>query len=216
MASPTEFPVTLTVDSRWSTDERAALEKAAGTWNALARASGKPEFFRIRVAAVADLSARQDLQGCDLPEGSESGFPVVRTAGEESWSMMGFSTSTPAVTLRCHRGDELTKQAVLVNPDLITLEQLSSVFLHELGHALGLDHSCQLDGDSPSFRSCRGLLSDHPYREAVMYPALRIAAPLSKIGYGYGGVSSYNPSSLEVKELLQQNDVERASCLYTE
>lgn len=229
MAAPSEFPVTLTVDPRWSDSERASLQKAVDAWNAAARRAGKPSLFKTEIGPVMELTGRNAIQGCELTEVSGTRFPVVRVSGTGLWDAMGFNDSTPAVTLRCHQGDEVSKQAVLVNADLITSEQLTSVFLHELGHSIGLDHSCQLDADAPSFRGCSGLSADHPYVQAVMYPALRIVAP---VGGGaaaakyWGGrpsnapqstpVFSYDPGTLELKELLQQNDVERLSCLMPE
>jgi hypothetical protein len=213
MAASSRFPITLTMDSRWDSVERAALFKAAEAWNTIAKASGQPQFFNIEIGQVRDLSGYSSIEGCELPEGSEGQFPVVRVSNADTWTAMGFSRSTPAVTLRCHRGDELTKQAVVVNVDLISTEQLMSVFIHELGHTIGLDHSCQLDADAPGFRSCNGLSADHPYREAVMYPALRIASP-AQAKYGGYGYSSYSSSAIELKEVLKSNDIERASCLY--
>lgn len=228
MASPSEFPVTLTVDTSWDESERASIQKAAEAWNAAARKAGKPSLFRIEVGPTMELVGRNAIQGCDLTRASGTRFPLVKVSGAGVWDAMGFNDSTPAVTLRCHQGEEVSKQAILVNSDLITGEQLASVFLHEMGHSLGLDHSCQLDADAPSFRGCSGLASDHPYVQAVMYPALRIMAPLGGSGAAkyWGGrvagapqstpVFSYDPATLELKELLQQNDVERLACLMPE
>lgn len=65
---------------------------------------------------------------------------------------------------------------------------LQSVLLHELGHLLGLDHSCNGSG-------CSGAASE--YREAVMYPAL-----------GFDGTVGRQ------KRALKENDQGRANCLY--
>jgi hypothetical protein len=65
---------------------------------------------------------------------------------------------------------------------------LQSVVTHELGHMLGLGHSC--DG-----AACSSAPDD--YVNAVMYPSL-----------GFSGATG------EVKRTLQTNDEERANCLY--
>jgi hypothetical protein len=68
------------------------------------------------------------------------------------------------------------------------LPDLQSIILHELGHILGLDHSC-------NGSDCEGASDD--YVEAVMYPAL-----------GFDGIYG------RVKRNLMNNDQQRANCLY--
>ena len=65
---------------------------------------------------------------------------------------------------------------------------LQSIVTHELGHMLGLDHSCVGTG-------CSGASAD--YTNAVMYPTL-----------GFIGING------QVKRALQTNDEHRANCLY--
>jgi len=65
---------------------------------------------------------------------------------------------------------------------------LQSIVIHELGHILGLDHSC-------NGSDCEEAPDD--YVEAVMYPAL-----------GFDGIYG------RVKRSLMTNDQQRANCLY--
>lgn len=68
------------------------------------------------------------------------------------------------------------------------LPDLQSIILHELGHILGLDHSC-------NGSDCDAAPDD--YVQAVMYPAL-----------GFDGIYG------RVKRTLTTNDQQRANCLY--
>jgi hypothetical protein len=74
---------------------------------------------------------------------------------------------------------------------------MGSVLLHEFGHLLGLNHSCESTSKTGT-PNCTdpSLVAD--YREAVMFPAFTFSAT------GAG----------EVKQTLQKNDQERANCLY--
>ncbi len=65
---------------------------------------------------------------------------------------------------------------------------LQSIVIHELGHILGLDHSC-------NGSDCEAAPDE--YVEAVMYPAL-----------GFDGING------RVKRNLMTNDQQRANCLY--
>lgn len=68
---------------------------------------------------------------------------------------------------------------------------LHPTFLHELGHLLGVAHSCKLgSGDSTRSVLCSDLPSGHEYLSAVLYPQYNAAMGLD----------------------LKTNDVERASC----
>ena len=73
---------------------------------------------------------------------------------------------------------------------------LRSVFLHELGHLLGLDHSCDLRSKD-GFPLCSDTTIDSNYLNAVMFPSFSFS----------GGVG-------EKKRRLRSNDQTRANCLY--
>jgi hypothetical protein len=81
----------------------------------------------------------------------------------------------------------------MLRADLIDSSQFTSVVLHELGHVLGLDHSCDSKGDSGSFLGCSSANVSPEYVDAVMYPSLSVG---------------------KIKDQLQPNDTARASCLY--
>ncbi len=68
------------------------------------------------------------------------------------------------------------------------IPDLQSIVTHELGHMLGLDHSC-------NGTACNNAPDD--YTNAIMYPSL-----------GFTGING------QVKRTLQNNDQERANCLY--
>lgn len=79
---------------------------------------------------------------------------------------------------------------------------LASILLHELGHLLGIDHSC-VAAASPKasgggYPICEQIAAGHDYEKAIMFPTVFFNAD----GTGLA------------RQKLQANDQGRANCLY--
>jgi hypothetical protein len=207
MAKVPGFPLQLTVDADFTAEQRSAITTATDQWNQLGHQLMGQDFFQLRFASIAVGLRSADPRTCT--RGSLGGPGVLSVLREQSsphWQSLGFGENIPGATLRCYSGTEVSEQVTMIYTAInagkgIDPAQFSSVMLHELGHALGLDHSCDdKNGGSDKFRSCSGLPESHTYHTAVMYPSLRIST-----------VASDAP---EVKDRLRANDVLRTSCLY--
>jgi hypothetical protein len=182
----------ITIDSNFTASEQAKIESAIATWNAYGRRTVGHDLFQVQAMQIAPSSVPVPAQDCEFP-GASGAFSIVRMSDQTVWSQLGFTENNPGVTIRCAKGkDFAAKQVVLLNPANMTSTLLENVALHELGHAIGLDHSCIANsGDRQNYAGCLGKSASHPYKQAVMNPLV---------------------SASDLKEELVGNDMERASC----
>lgn len=191
LAGKRSFPISLTIDSQMDPSELAAVQEATEMWNRVAEGKPFKAFFNLQIGQVpAHLrNAPQDHPRM----GGQAYLIRSKKAG----------TRTPGMTYFTIMGDRVESQVMVMEA---SDEQFKTAVLHELGHAISLDHSCMKEGGHERYRSCQGLESDlsHPYRKAVMFPHL-YEGNFVRNGALYFGQ--------EVKELLHHNDTLRASCV---
>ncbi|RYZ83100.1 MAG: hypothetical protein EOP04_20640 [Proteobacteria bacterium] len=189
--------------SDFSDEETQDLADAVKTWNKSHQSVYGSRLFRLKTRVSRDFRVTE-LLGCQF-EGSSDEIHVYRVGSVGEWKTAGLSESSPAVTLRCQskKIDEVFgKQVILLNSKdrgPSKREQFQSIVLHELGHAIGLFHSCESGGSKTEGAQCTDLSDDHPYKRAVMYPYLHIDRRTNRP---------------EVKEQLTSNDEERARCIW--
>jgi len=199
------LPLRVVLDSGFGATQKKKIMQAIDEWNSFSKKELGKTFFVFDKAATSNY--QKFLLGNKYCRAKVGGKPEgLLIIGENSvahWrATAGELEKGSAFNLRCSLGDGVkqSQQIIEIRLPSINYDQFQSVVLHELGHAIGLHHSCRSGEGFIHYRDCSGLNFQHPYFMAVMYPVLLSTS------------IAYNDRS--IKESLQRNDIERAYCLY--
>lgn len=196
-------PVRVSIDPRFAnsgSNHLVSIERALDAWNSFGSHSLRGKLFEYATAPVAANAgpASASDSNCDsFVGGSNAAFAIVREDSQERWAGLGLQKNVPAVTARCYSNGNLEKQVILINTKYADSQQFMGIALHELGHAVGLGHSCNTDEGTPHYIGCKDISESHPFYAAIMYPVFRVG------------------SASDVKRGLRTNDMLRAHCLYS-
>lgn len=209
------LPVHLFIDPSFSSSRKKDIRRAADQWNRLAQYSLHKKFFEYSgehaIAGVKNYYAGMDFCG----EALDEGVYVVAEHSVEHWARMGYSVATAGITNRCggsgHFGTPILHPHIVayLNSAELSDELFFGVALHELGHVIGLDHSCSSKGYAYGALACASLPEKHAYRQAVMTGENDLRAITIEHG---ADRSTYLVGTPMVH--LEQNDIDRTYCLY--
>ena len=196
-------PIPLAIEvNDFSAEEITSLQQAVDAWNVFFQAS---KGFSLYLSGGTDLSVVSpstvrvtSSTACGQTVVGANGFTnkiriyKTRTGWSYGSAIMALTSLCPVSTANSAYPTlvsavmEINYENYFYNGNPIP--DLQSIVTHELGHMLGLDHSC-------NGAACNNAVAD--YVSAIMYPSL-----------GFNGING------EVKRDIVKNDQERANCLY--
>ena len=199
----TTHPIPLAVVANdFTATELSALQASIETWNAFYQQSKGFQLYLSGSSTLSTISAgsprmtsstacSQSLIG---PNGFTGKLMIYKTtSGWTYGSQIMALTSLCPVTTANSKYRMFTSAVMEINFQNYfnsgqPVPDLQSIVTHEMGHLLGLDHSC-------TGTACTTASDD--YTSAIMYPSL-----------GFDGIYG------RIRRGLQKNDQERANCLY--
>jgi hypothetical protein len=197
-------PIPLAVEANdFSASEVTAIKAAINTWNNFFKAS---KGFELYLSDSTNVLGTTSAGGTRVSQGTVCSTPLVGANGFTNKIMLykttsgwSYGSSVMALTSTCPiitAGSTYRKFIAAVMEVNFQnyfnagqpIPDLQSIVTHELGHMLGLNHSC-------TGSACSKAPAD--YVSAMMYPSL-----------GFDGTAG------RLKRILNTNDEERANCLY--
>ena len=195
-------PVPLAVElNDFSDSEISAIQASIASWNSFFQASkgfqlylsGSSSLAVINNSGTRITSATACSQAVINSNGFTNKIKIYKTTSGWSYgsAVMALTSLCPVSTGSSYRS--LISAVMEVNYQNYfvagkPLPDLQSIVTHELGHMLGLDHSC-------NGAACSNASQD--YIDAIMYPSL-----------GFDGING------RIKQEIKKNDQQRANCLY--
>jgi hypothetical protein len=183
------------IDHQFTSVQQQSLVKALQQWNTILLQKNGHRIFQIQTEPLMNGVMPETLADCSFGV-SEYQYAILLTRDDAKWASYGMNSMTPAITIRCSDDTKVFKQATIINANLSPDDLIHSIALHEVGHAMGLDHSCTSEEGRDHYLNCSALSESHPYRKAIMYPSISEQASLN----------------LD-KQALNPNDQERAACI---